>query len=264
MRDAEPCHFYTLPRELRNMVYHFLWKKTPLINEYYGHHVHAKEYHMPQHIYARVAEDVSVIYDRADEDDDCRQIYERLPRWLLVDKSFLAEGLAQLHLKAVWGIDLFDVPSIFNGQCLLNPSRAQSIRYLPTYATTSARAEDAFKELWNCAQLKRLEISLESWTLAANFYGRDDELRSLKINTDLFAALCEGPPNLQAVVIHIRQKALADDDHKEIKEHGVFSRAEDAMQKVLHPFTEKGWNMTTTVFLDSSSKTWARFDLRLK
>lgn len=29
--NVKPCHLYKLPRELRDMVYDYLWKATPLI-----------------------------------------------------------------------------------------------------------------------------------------------------------------------------------------------------------------------------------------
>lgn len=133
--DVQPCHFYKLARELRDMVYHHLWKATPLLNETIDEQldIRANRYRVTSEEVQYPAPSVCVIYDGADEADDCCLLHERLPQWLLVDKTFLGEGLAKLRSNAIWDIDASETEScsargLFSRECLLNTSLAHNVR----------------------------------------------------------------------------------------------------------------------------------------
>jgi hypothetical protein len=92
--DAQSCHFMRLPRELRDMVYHYLWTYTPLITELY-----------PQRTsYNNSQPALSITYGFIDEDGQLCLASEALPRWILVSKTFLGEGMEQLRSKGYWDV----------------------------------------------------------------------------------------------------------------------------------------------------------------
>ncbi|KAF1997776.1 hypothetical protein P154DRAFT_622179 [Amniculicola lignicola CBS 123094] len=74
-------HFSGLPRELRNEIYHWLWKSTPGLKA--------------------TMEDlqIDISYDGFPSSKAERQL---LPSWLLTNKATLCEGIEQLRLKAEW------------------------------------------------------------------------------------------------------------------------------------------------------------------
>ncbi|KAJ4351350.1 uncharacterized protein N0V89_006690 [Didymosphaeria variabile] len=73
---------FGLPRELRDKVYHELWKDGPLIKQQYG----------------RIKYDITYVWPECGKWPD--ESYKH--PWLLTNKQTLHEGIEQLHRQSVW------------------------------------------------------------------------------------------------------------------------------------------------------------------
>lgn len=76
------CHFLRLPRELRNSIYHELWKHTPLVD-------------------ATVKQDLSLVLLYQTKWDWPTE-FQAPPAWLRTSKMYLSEGLEELHSGSIW------------------------------------------------------------------------------------------------------------------------------------------------------------------
>jgi hypothetical protein len=127
--------FFGLPLEIRNMVYDTLWKSKNRV----------AAYHEPSHT-GILAYYNGMVLDQTDlrtgeaicaeEDRVWRPSRAAgLPKWLLINKQTVKEGMAQFHLKANWNIwslvprygNPLDEPPRTPEAPLMNPRHARSI-----------------------------------------------------------------------------------------------------------------------------------------
>ncbi|KAF2015977.1 hypothetical protein BU24DRAFT_450596 [Aaosphaeria arxii CBS 175.79] len=81
-RSSNHSLFFTIPRELRNLVYHELWKQSPTV------------WKVP---YKQLR--FQVVYEKGEAEYNGAH---KLPIWLLTCQCILAEGLDQLHSRSRW------------------------------------------------------------------------------------------------------------------------------------------------------------------
>ncbi|KAF1845618.1 uncharacterized protein K460DRAFT_355415 [Cucurbitaria berberidis CBS 394.84] len=122
--------FLKLPRELRDMVYHHLWKATPVLKakcrqiSYY-----ALEFPNATQETAKIFR-FTVSYDGGDEYDQHRLTRENLPQWLCANKAILEEGLEQLRAHGTWRMSFSsnNTPINISFRGLLTPALAYNLR----------------------------------------------------------------------------------------------------------------------------------------
>jgi len=78
--------FTTLPTEVRDIIYNYLWSGTKTIVQRYD------------------TKDYKVTYDRRHDSVEASSAVDKIP-WLLTNKQMMREGIRQLHQKSTWHLD---------------------------------------------------------------------------------------------------------------------------------------------------------------
>lgn len=110
--EAPPVRkgFFDLPREIRDMIYHYIWSDTTSIRQHHAGDVYTVTYGVKSNIVTGMK---SANFTRHPE---CR---EQSATWLLANKQMLREGLEQLGQKITWHFG----PSIHQSQWKIRNSR---------------------------------------------------------------------------------------------------------------------------------------------
>jgi hypothetical protein len=103
IRPKDSSRFMSLPREIRNAIYHELWNLAPVRALSFDSHPAKLHY-----------EAIDVEHLRC---------VNGLPNWLLINRAFLSEGMAQFHLKATW---------IFEPKTVIRYHTSHYVRIFPT------------------------------------------------------------------------------------------------------------------------------------
>jgi hypothetical protein len=232
----QQCHFYNLPRELRDMVYDRLWAATPLLGKK----------HREFFAFCSNLPCLSVVHDSADSGDDSCLIYDKLPRWLLIDKTILSEGMEKLRATAIWDLVLCSDSNtkVFDNQGLLKPSLAQAFR-IRAEACDPSDIEAVFKVLRKIDKPRELDIEFDSWFLADGFFvtGSNDG----NFHADSFTALVHDFPELQSVVIRMMDMNRYY-PQRELLRAGFLPKVVKAIQEAMGPV------------LSAKMKQWIYFD----
>lgn len=78
--------FTTLPTEVRDIIYDYLWNDTKTFAQRYD------------------TKDYKVTYDRRHDSVEAPSASDKIP-WLLTNKQMMREGIRQLHQKSTWHLD---------------------------------------------------------------------------------------------------------------------------------------------------------------
>jgi hypothetical protein len=122
-----PAGFSKLPRELRDMIYHELWKLTPRI-EVFGP--------PPLASGIKVRKRHAMYYDddKHGSTDVWDHSHQTLPSWLRVNTQTLGEGMEQFRSKGVWCIndpwdpEFIRVANLERKSPLMHPKFARTVR----------------------------------------------------------------------------------------------------------------------------------------
>jgi hypothetical protein len=161
-RNRLPSHLLNLPRELRNTVYHELWKTTPKICTH----------QWPYRIQISYDSKPKPDYERIDDQSGpgCQPY---LPTWLLTNKQILKEGLEQLYLMSIFYCEpWFTGSRVASSGCLsvlLSPSNAKDVMLQVDSFLTSS-----FKQLADIInqsfKVKTLRINLATFRRSRTDY----------------------------------------------------------------------------------------------
>jgi hypothetical protein len=199
---AQTCYFYRLPRELRDNIYHHLWEATPFVERHYA----AVKIKAPSHNRIHnmnVDSTCKVIYDDRDYRTQHSRVWKPLPKWLLVDKTFLEEGSKMLRIHGKWLLYNYNIRSKRDLEMvgILSPAGAEYlqvpfVQVFPRPSSTICGSYQVLKSLQGQNNLKRLEMDMVYHVLTTE--------KSVCIGSnDLLTleSLITGFPHLQKLVL---------------------------------------------------------------
>ncbi|KAJ4344578.1 uncharacterized protein N0V89_012322 [Didymosphaeria variabile] len=206
--ELDLCRFFRCPREIRDMVYHSLWKQTPFMLVAWDAEDNDK-------VFGRIGAKICALYDSWPDIPEGPK--QPLPQWLLASKQMLAEGIKQFQDHAVWCVFTpHSLSGVYRLQPLLHPANAKDvIVYLDSLCTVyhlEAYPAD-IKQKWITGKKSSLE-TLYSLLLP----NEDDEprLRVLEFRAPVRYLKLDYHPHLYSFF-----KALEDSSEDEDEEHGV-------------------------------------------
>ncbi|KAF1920092.1 hypothetical protein BDU57DRAFT_560911 [Ampelomyces quisqualis] len=211
------CYFMKVPRELRDLVYHHLWMASPYIVSNQGPkgpgHL-GTEGIVCGVVYGGVESNHKTYWTQDRSYLALENIHSppgagllrpgRLPHWLLVSKTFLAEGMAKLRLEATWTLRCIDPTSMsLTSAGLLNPALAQRM-------CINIPNEEHWMPLWsyNPEMMKALQRGNQVKTLVIKVqYFMDRSIRKGILHNDelhLLMALGQGFSSLTELVVQVQ------------------------------------------------------------
>jgi hypothetical protein len=193
-RNNKPCYFDKLPREIRDMVYGYLWKATSLINKNFTRRIECALQRRPLSVLHKrsIRGQTSSHYAVACR-NGCSLIRRSSPKaW-----TSCATG--------IWELD-FDAPDMSEDTFspgLLHPSSATMVRaHFPICA--AERYDKMDKELHIIINLKELDITMSVWSLQdMNPYHGINFKQPIKWDMHSLATLRERFPGLRSLTIYL-------------------------------------------------------------
>ncbi|KAH7072843.1 hypothetical protein BKA63DRAFT_567430 [Paraphoma chrysanthemicola] len=244
--NVRHCHFYKLAREIRNLVYHHLWNDSPPIIIDYEEYVRSVEYfqtnpkNVPVGTCGPASETLSILYNGKNEGARDHLTCDRLPRWLLVDKTILREAMEQLRRRAVWNFKFFaeangnSVYNLFGDGGLLNPSQAQAVR-VQVEELGPEEFESLYQELRRFTGLRHLEIVIDLWVSVPWYSFVQTVAEGFDINSDRLYGLCHGFDHLEDVTIRVTVEDMDCEKYGEFATEGVFLQIAEQIRNVVGP-----------------------------
>jgi len=142
--------FFTLPRELRIMVYDFAWKNIPLVQHCNNKYNWFAWYDIDSPMIS------SISVKHLLTQDDAQKFVYKLPFWLLASKQVLMEGVDMFHSNGKMSLQVeknMD-PTDFALPSVLSPLETRELHIFPAVHTIAGR--NRFVEVFSDSHIESL------------------------------------------------------------------------------------------------------------
>ncbi|KAH7077126.1 hypothetical protein FB567DRAFT_534584 [Paraphoma chrysanthemicola] len=261
--NVRQCHFYKLAREIRDLIYHQLWNDAPPIIIDYGEYVRSVEYfqidpnNVPVGTCGPSSQTLSILYNGKNEGERNSLTCDRLPKWLLADKTILQEEIEQLRRRAVWSFKFFAVANdnsiygLFGYGGLLKPSQAQAA-CVQVEEFGPQEFDILYQELRGLTGLSHLELVIDLWVSVPWLSFVQTVAEGFDINSDRLNGLCHGFDHLEDITIRVIVEDMDCEKYGEFATVGVFVQIAEQISDVVGPAlgTETSIDMRTNACLN--------------